>query len=557
MIPEEIHFDLYLTYHGKQDVTDVALLNKIRGQYTRGLEVVEERSAGVARVLYPQFGMRNSLDMLYHIQTNSFLESMKKTVFELIKNPTCIRESRLGQKLMSYFNKYIMLAFTLMFAFVTIASTYGLSANAAINSNTIKLNIPFIQSGDKKIETKYGGNYEWEYGGDLVDGDLIRYGWNSVAIDLSYKAYPQAGAGWIQVYLNDDSSPDNLIAENGTSPLPISKISKKLTPGKNKIMLVYVNETNNPANSTSKTTLTFGYKSNEAKTPKISNIPEPSVNTLFLDGVVRNFKIELNNFELTSVVGEDSNKGQLKLYLDKIEGKPLVVIKTSRLIDSNRQLVEFSSKDFDSSVEIPDKKDTKLIFVLTNSRGENTDITFERNVIMNLQGSLQDVGLAEVKIVEPKIDSSDLNIQGDTKFIVETRNFDILPQLTDTVNEDKKGYMQIYVNDVPVKTFWPKRDFTLDEIGFANELSGKKNIQVQLVNKDYTTLNPAVKSSITVNYLAKNNDSGKTSVNEAASRQNEKSYSTSNESNSNWRVIVISLIASLIVASILILVFKG
>lgn len=557
MIPEEIHFDLYLTYHGKQDVTDVALLSKIRGQYTRGLEVVEERSTGVARVLYPQFGMRNSLDMLYHIQTNSFLESMKKTVFELIKNPTCIRENRLGQKLMSYFNKYIMLAFTLMFAFVTIASTYGLSANAAVNSNTIKLNVPFIQSGDKKIETKYSGNYEWEYGGDLVDGDLIRYGWNSVAIDLSYKAYPQAGAGWIQVYLNDDSSPDNLIAENGTSPLPISKISKKLTPGKNKIMLVYVNETNNPANSTSKTTLTFGYKSNEAKTPKISNIPEPSVNTLFLDGVVRNFKIELNNFELTSVVGDDSNKGQLKLYLDKIEGKPLVVIKTSRLIDSNRQLVEFSSKDFDSSVEIPDKKDTKLIFVLTNSRGENTDITFERNVIMNLQGSLQDIGLAEVKIVEPKIDSSDLNIQGDTKFIVETRNFDILPQLTDTVNEDKKGYMQIYVNDVPVKTFWPKRDFTLDEIGFANELSGKKNIQVQLVNKDYTTLNPAVKSSITVNYLAKNNDSGKTSVNEVASRQNEKSYPTSNESNSNWRVIVISLIASLIVASILILVFKG
>lgn len=557
MIPEEIHFDLYLTYHGKQDVTDVALLSKIRGQYTRGLEVVEERSTGVARVLYPQFGMRNSLDMLYHIQTNSFLESMKKTVFELIKNPTCIREGRLGQKLMSYFNKYIMLAFTLMFAFVTIASTNGLSANAAINSNTIKLNVPFIQSGDKKIETKYGGNYEWEYGGDLVDGDLIRYGWNSVAIDLSYKAYPQAGAGWIQVYLNDDSSPDNLIAENGTSPLPISKISKKLTPGKNKIMLVYVNETNNPANSTSKTTLTFGYKSNEAKTPKISNIPEPSVNTLFLDGVVRNFKIELNNFELTSVVGEDGNKGQLKLYLDKIEGKPLVVIKTSRSIDSNRQLVEFSSKDFDSSVEIPDKKDTKLIFVLTNSRGENTDITFERNVIMNLQGSLQDVGLAEVKIVEPKTDSSDLNIQGDTKFIVETRNFDILPQLTDTVNEDKKGYMQIYVNDVPVKTFWPKRDFTLDEIGFANELSGKKNIQVQLVNKDYTTLNPAVKSSITVNYLAKNNDSGKTSGNEVGSRQNEKVYSTSNESNSNWRVIVISLIASLIVASILILVFKG
>lgn len=559
MFPEEKYFELFLTFHGHQCDVDSEDFNKLQSEYIRGLEVVQERQRGITRKLYPQLGMKNSLDIIYYIRANSFLQSIKKTGYQLVKNSTSIKEYRLGGKILSYFYKYVWLAFVIAFTFNTVFfNTSSIVVNAAVNSNPIKLNVPFVQIGDKKIETKYNNNYEWEYNGDLGEGDLIRYGWNAVAIDLSYKNYPQVGAGWIQVYLNDDSNIENLISENGTSPLAISKISKKLVPGKNKIMLVYVNETNNPLNSTSKTTLTFGYKSNEAKTPKISNIPEPSTNTLFLEGVTRNFKIELNNFELTNSSVNTENKGQLKLYLDKVEGKPLATIKSSKLIDLNRQLVEFSSKDFDPEIEIPDNKETKLIFILANNSGENSNIVFERNVTMNFQGTLQDIGLPEIKITEPKIDSTDLNVQGDTKFIVETRNFDILAQLTDTVNEDKKGYMQIYINDIPIKTLWPKRDFTLDEIGFNNELSGKKTVQVQLVNKDYTILNPAVKSSVIINYIAKNNlnktlISGTNQLN-----QNEKNQpANSRDESNNWRIIVISLIASLIIASILILVFKG
>ena len=422
-----------------------------------------------------------------------------------------------------------------------------INVKAAPNSNPIKLSIPFVQVGDRKIETRYVGDYNWIFDGQLTKNDLIRYSWNTAAIDLTYKTYPQAGGGWLRVYLNDDTNPLNALTDYGSSPLPVSKIADKLANGSNKIMFVFVDESNDPAKSTSKTTLSFNYNSGQVAAPKITNVAEPGENSIFTDKSIKNFKVELNNFNLETDNSKDPNKGQLRLYLNEIKDKPLVTIKSSKPLDNNRSLAEFKSSDFDPEVKIPDQKDAKLIFALFSSSGAQVGETFSRSVIMNIGGSLKDIGLPELSITEPRADRVDLSVDGDHKFLLDVKNFNLLSQLTDGNNEEQKGYLQIYVDEQPVKTLWPKTDFTLNEIGYSSKDQGRKTVRLQLVNKDFTKLSPEVSTSVDIIYKSANSNS----------LSNSDQNSTPQVENSNWRLIIIGIIAVLILGGIAILVIKG
>ena len=101
-------------------------------------------------------------------------------------------------------------------------------------------------------------------------------------------------------------------------------------------------------------------------------------NSILLDGLERQFRLELENFALSPESTQSPDVGVLKVFLNEISDKPLATIKKSTEIEKNRNLVEFSSKSFDSTIKIPDSKTTKLIFVLAKSNGENTESKTER-----------------------------------------------------------------------------------------------------------------------------------------------------------------------------------
>ena len=172
-------------------------------------------------------------------------------------------------------------------------------------------------------------------------------------------------------------------------------------------------------------------------------------------------------------------------------------------------------------------------------------------MITNYGNSLKDLGLPEISFGEPKADRLDLTIDGDRKFIIDVKNFEILGQLSTGNNEDKKGYLQIFVDDTPIKTIWNKKEFTLNELEYTDKVSSKKQVRVQLVNKDFTKLIPDVSASLDIIY--------KPNINADPNQKLDKTQTQSGWSlfNLNWSLIVGVLIAALIVGGIIALVIKG
>lgn len=411
--------------------------------------------------------------------------------------------------------------------------------------NAINLYVPFVTVDGRRAETRNNGNTNYFYDGELKDGDLIRYGWDGVAIDLSYKQFPQVGGGWIRVYLDDDSRPENAITDIGNSPLPIKTISSRLQQGRNRIMLVFVDDRNNPSLSRSKVFFTFNYRSANPD-PKIS-VLEPSDGSLLMGEGEKRFRLELQNFVLENNQNSSSgDKGIIKVFVNNTNGKPLTIIRSSQTLQDNKELVEFTNKQFDPDVTIPDSKATKLIFQLARSNGENLPFNAERIFVTNFGNTLSDIGLPEIRFVEPRADRVDLSVDGDRKFILEIKNFEPLSQMTLGENEDRKGYLQIFVDDTPIKTIWNKNEFTLNEIGYSAEGGGKKVVRAQLVNKDFTRLSPEVAANVDVVYKSANQE-------ESNDSRQEDSEVTSN----NWRLVIVGVIVLIIVLGILVLVIRG
>lgn len=428
------------------------------------------------------------------------------------------------------------------FLFFTMLSNIVSNLNVYTQNNQIQLSIPYIEKDGKKIETSNQGNSNWNYKEELNSNDKIRYGWQGVAIDLSYKSNPTPGGGWIKVYLEDENIESNAIIDNGTSPLELKTIDDKLKNGKNKIILVFVDDTNDPKLSKSKSSIIINYKKN---LPDASlEIITPPANSILSKNIQREFKIQLKNFSLVNSVENKNTEGKLNIFLNEVKQPPLAIITTSKESTGGGQVVEFNSSIFNPEVNIEDSKNQKFIFQLVKNNGDEV-LKTERTFITNYSESLTDLGLPSIKFTEPKADRVDLSVDGERKFIVEVNNFELLQQLTSGANEDKKGYLQIFVDDQPIKRIWGEKEFTLNSINYVEKNQGKRVIYVQLVNKDFTKLTPEVSANLDVIYIPNNQNS------------NQNSNEESIIENNNWRVYLTAFIVVVILTGIVVVIIKA
>jgi hypothetical protein len=429
----------------------------------------------------------------------------------------------------------------LVVVLVIVLSYVSLPVLAQSTTNAILLSISRVTKDGKVQDTRRIDTNNWVYEGELNLDDAIRYQWNAVSLDLSCKDKPTRACGYLKIYLNNDSSENNLILDYGSSPLPVDKLAPKLAEGKNTLMFVYIDSTGKPAVPATKVLFTFNFK-NTTNKPTIK-VVSPAEGALLAKGINRDFVLELTNFQLESTNSNTPNRGKINIYHTEPKASNLIgTLTTSTAGADNKATVKFNSKDLEF-YKAPDSLSTVLYFVLTKTSGESLNIGTTLKVKTNYNGSIN-VGLPRVTIQEPRKDRTDLTVDGNRKFIIQVENFQILDELGKGGMEEGKGYLQIFIDDAPIKTFWPKTDFSLNEIGAGELTEGRKTIKVQLVNKDYTKLVPEAVDSVDIVFVPKlqetNNGSGETQV----------------QSNT-WRIIILILTVVLIIGGIAVLITKG
>ena len=430
----------------------------------------------------------------------------------------------------------LVLLYALMGSLVGMAPVAVLAQQSATNS--ISLAITKVGKDGKAENTRKEANNSHIYDNELNLDDDIRYSWSGTDLNLKYKDTAAKGGGYLKVYLNDDTKEENLILDYGSSPLRVSSLKSKLVEGPNKILLVYIDSTNRFPTTPTKVAFSFKYK-NFSSQPQIQ-VLEPASNVVIGRGADKDISLQLSNFELESTDSRLPNRGKLNVYANSIlDQNRLGIFSLSQKVDG-KVYVKFNTRDLEVS-RIPDNLSTQLIFVLTSTSGTVSNFQTSLPVRSNYNGSL-DVGLPKVTIIEPRKDRTNLTVDGNQKFIVQVDNFTILKETSKDNNEDTKGYLQIYVDNKPLKTLWPKIDFTLNEIGLGDTTEGRKTIKVQLVNKNFTKLSPEAVDSIDVIFAPKFNESN-TEIPQIE--------------NQSWRIVLVIITVVLVVGGISILITRG
>jgi hypothetical protein len=297
--------------------------------------------------------------------------------------------------------KTMILGFSiLLLSLFSGTNTFSVMAQTQAESNVIGLEITRVTRDGQVKETKKDGPNSWSFVEELNLDDLIRYRWNTVALDLKYKDKPDNSGGYLKIYANDDSNPANLVAEYGSSPLALSTISSKLKEGPNKLLFVYIDKTGLPALPQTKVSFAFNFKNITTK-PKIT-IVSPTPDTLLTKGAVRDFVIDLQNFSLENTDTNNPIKGKLNLYHNEVGTSNFIAtFSDSKQLEDNKAQVKFSSKGIDFD-KIPDNLATKLIFVLTKTNGDLLDTRGEVQVKTNYQMWVyQKSQSSNLKTIEP------------------------------------------------------------------------------------------------------------------------------------------------------------
>lgn len=416
-------------------------------------------------------------------------------------------------------------------------------AQTSSEGNSIGLEITRVTKDGQVKDTKKESSTSWSFNEDLNLDDFIRYRWNTVALDLKYKDKPDTSGGYLKIYIDDDSNQTNLIGEYGSSPLPLSSISSKLKDGSNKLLFVYIDKTGQPANPQTKVFFSFNFKNISTK-PKI-NIISPLPDTLLAKGVIKDCVIDLQNFSLENTDTGNPVKGKLNLYYNEVSTANFIAtFSSSTNVDDKAQL-KFSTKDIQLD-KIPDNLATKLIFVLTKTNGDLLDTRAEVQVKTNYQNQIN-VGIPKVTILEPKNDRTDLSVTGNQVFLIGIDNFELLKERSKNSNDGKSGYLQVLIDDAPYKILWPEKSFSLNDIGYIDQIEGRKTVKVQLVNKDFSKLDIEATDSRNIIYVP----------DKKSAIQTNQDDTESGIKNSNWRVIIIILTVVLIIGGISILITKG
>ncbi len=418
----------------------------------------------------------------------------------------------------------------------------GLAAIAQSSTNKILLEIPRVTKNGETLDVNKAGNNNWVFDGTLTLDDEIRYRWNAASLDLSYRDFPAAGGGWLKIYKGDDSQEENLLFEHGSSPIPTSLFKDKLEDGPNKIIIVYIDSTTKaPAVPLTKVGFSFDF-ANVTTKPQVDIVaPKPGI--VLADGINHEFKIELSNFRLSSTTKPEDGLGKLNIYFNEVKNENFIAtINNSVEQEGGVHFVVFDSEDIEFD-KIPDSDNLRLIFALTNVTGDVLPYQSTLSTKTNFNDSIN-VGLPRLAIVEPRKDRLDQSLDGNQKFLLQVDNFELLSDFETGAEVDgKKGYLQIFVDNTPVKTIWPKSEFSFNELGVIYDTEGQKTVRVQLVNSDFTKLAPEATDSLTVLYMPE--------------EEQKDNLALDVSTNDGWRYVVIGLVLLMIVGGILLLVTKG
>jgi hypothetical protein len=422
-----------------------------------------------------------------------------------------------------------------------LSSIVGVYSQQSTPVNPIGLEIAKIQKGDQIKDTQLISPGKWRTDEVLNLDDTIRYRWKNVILDEKYRDKPGIGGGFLRVFKDDETKPENLVADHGTSPFPLNKTTGKLKDGENTLIFLFVDSANAVVPA-SKVTISFNFV-NQSSKPQLK-ITQPENGILLAPGITKEFNLELENIALDVSDSPGIPKGKLSLYYNEVKSENFVAAFTrSTPIDEQKSILKFNSTDIDLS-KVPDGLNTNLIFVLTKPNNDSLGVEQKIEVKTNFQNTIK-TGLPSVTILEPKADRSDLSVTGEQKFLLQIDNFELLKTRTSGENDGKKGYLQILVDDAPYKTIWGEKNFSLNEIGYFSPEEGRRTIKVQLVNMDFTKLDNQPTDSREIIY--------KPTKNVISQEESKEIQSSSN----SWRTIIIFLTIILIVGGIAILITKG
>jgi hypothetical protein len=409
----------------------------------------------------------------------------------------------------------------------------------------INLAITKVVKDGKDVLTEKTSAGKFSFSDTLGKDDAIKYSWDGTRINSTFKENPALCCGYINVYLDDETIESNYLFTTGSDdyPIKISKFSDKLKSGKNTLILVFFNHTNKPTTNTS--SITFEYlSSSPAGKPSIT-VVKPGSGAVFSKDVTQNIVLDIENFTLTKdTENKSDNFGKLNIYGNDI-GNLLETIDSGFSTGQNKIRVDFKPETIAKFDKLPDSKNTKLIFQLvTPSKDEPVaETAFE--VITNYNKSTN-LGLPSVTITEPSKESTIVNVNEDKVFLIDYQNFTILdkdPIQTTANPSNKEGFVQIFVNNTPIVTKWPKKEFTLKEIGYVSQDNGEKEVKVQLVNANYEKLTPDTSDKVKVQYTSSANTNVK-------KQESETQFA-------NWKIVIIVLTVILIVGGILISITKS
>ena len=383
----------------------------------------------------------------------------------------------------------------------------------------------------------------WSFKDVLNNGDSIKYQWDNTKLGIYFEKNPALCCGFLRVYKEDESKEENFLVTTGSDdyPLKLSKFADKLKPGKNNLIFVFFDHTNKPTNN--KASIAIDYATESPK-PKI-NIAKPSSGTVFAKDITSNIVLELDNFKLSTMSDiKSSNIGKVNIFGNNTDNL-LGTITTGSEVSDGKTRVEIKPETFTNFEKLPDSKNTKLIFQLV-ATAEKDPVAEEKLEIITNFGNSIDVGLAKISIADPVKNTTNIQVTQDTIVKLKLENFEIIskpPLNNNTPPDNKKGFLQIFVDNKPLQTTWAKLDFNLKEIGHISAESGEKEIKVQLVNQNYEKLSPEAIDKIKVQYTAPQLNSIQTA--------------TTNPQTSNWKIIIITLTVILIVGGILISITKS
>jgi hypothetical protein len=447
----------------------------------------------------------------------------------------------------TYFGKTRLITFLGILSLVLTGLFNIETLSQQTTSNSIGLYFPYVQKdGIRQPTTRISRNH-YQFNGELSRESEIRYAWKGVDLDLKYKANPVRGGGFLKIFKNDDSIPENLILEYGSSPLPVNLLADSLSNGENNLLFVYVNSLS-PNQSDTKVLFTFNFQGNNEQPPE-ENKQEPSLEaispdpgSIFYGGVEKEIVLKVDNFNIQEGESEDQNTGKVNVYYNKVDKANFLGTFSNSITEGEATLVKISSNELKMD-SIPDSEENKLIFSLVNPNGDPLNINAELPIKTNYGNSL-DLGTPAINIVNPTETENIPTVNGDFRFILDVKNFNLLKEEENNAeNEPNTGFIQVRIDGALVnkENEFTETSFTLNDFGIDLSELDKAEIEVKLVNKDYTDLEPPVKDTVTVNVEA----------------EEEGQENIGTVENNNWRIIIVIITVVLVIGGISILITKG